>query len=380
MVCDPIVFMMHFDAITSNEAEAVINNAASTVLSYTSPYIKRWIEEFSTPIGLNFSGCNGLSEPDNYGVELSKLFWSDSEIDHWIATFIERTGRSSVVSWFLNDISLRNSIKKHSSKPNELFKKYKRCFNSKNGFDKKQLINLLNCPNDSLSEIQYPISYLGANFFEISKSCYSVNEDYALGLDGRLGKDLFLHELDVSIPRILLGSSDSIRALQDILIRLLLTLGAEYPYCRGSIRLDVPLQYGVQALNVIDNHLSAKENTRYYDRVLPGYAWGMLWNGGLASLIPLTQEDEKAFRNIIKLPNGNLWLQCSDWVDLLSREQNVTAVKTLAKYSRIPRIPLSTATFPSSIRFAIDENDLTAPDDDHPETAWIDCLAYGTNP
>ena len=363
MVCDPIVLIMHFDVITSNKAEAAINKVASAVFSYAVPYIKRWIEEYSTPSGMFFSGCDGLAEPENYGVELSKHQWSDSEIDQWIERIIDRTGRSSVLNWSLADIRLRNSMKKHSSKPNALYKKYKSCFSGKNDFDKKQMVNLLNCPNDSLSEVQYPISFLNSSFFEILKYCYPVSDYHVIGLDNPLDKEQFLHRIDVSIPRILLCTSEEIRAFQDIMIRLLLTLGEAYPHCRGSIRLDVPTQYSSPYLNVID-HYYMQKSTIYYGKILPGYSWGMLWNKDLSSLIPLAQEDEKAFSKVIRLKNGNLWLQCSDWVDLLSREQNTTAVKTLEKYTSIPKIP--TYTFPNSIRFAIDENDLAILDyDDH---------------
>ena len=74
MVCDPIVLIMHFDAITSNDAEAAINKAASAVL----PSLQR-----INPVGCADTVFFAISECDRptlYGKK-HDLLWQGSS---WI--------------------------------------------------------------------------------------------------------------------------------------------------------------------------------------------------------------------------------------------------------------------------------------------------------
>ena len=367
---DPICFRLCFSCITSQINEPYIKIVYQNLVSGLKPIVLPFLKTgFLKPVMWS-EGDQGY---------LGTVKWVPSALngadvtENYYDYLLEKLQKNDLHGFMLS-CTPENDLKKYGQKQTKYAKNYMKLFtkldecrlsNSLSPESRRMIQDLFDCPDENLSDISVPIHHLRNSMpFEVSLYTITCKESkfnkthYIFRADNSdLMASSFLHQLNLVIPRFLLGRQDSTYAFQSSWMEAIKQLGEHYSISFGTIGLDAPPEHYVYHGNTCYDDSSIRMlSKRYFDQYISGYSWCTLLNARQFALIS-HQVNAISQLTLATLANGNAILTLNGNINSTTHEE-AQIIRSIFK----PYLPPVPITFPAGgippsfrLGFSIDE-------------------------
>ena len=258
--CDPIAYCFTFRTVTPQAVEPDLKEVFRQLVLPLKEYVLRYggFEKTVFGQGLLFT-FNKFVESEEE-VPLSNQFvpaqyYTITQASEIYDSVLEQFSKFRYQALRIegNDEAI---LKHYTEKPTPLAKEYQEWLTkSKTPADFKNNQNhvwgLFSCPSDDLLDVLMPISII-KHIFSVDYRSWPLSNDHIPAVlltkedvivtipEDEKGSPHYLHEINIAIPRFLIGKSTDTAAMQQSWTDALIRLGHLYPVSTGTIYMDIP--------------------------------------------------------------------------------------------------------------------------------------------
>ena len=353
---DPICYRFCFGCVTPGPHEPFLKTVYQQLMAELKPFMIPFLKECFLISCERSKGERGLLISVEMvpgminGHDVIERYWDD------LFTALQ----DDALYGFRIDCMPEHDFKKYGPKKTKYTRRYMQLFsllNERRQFgsylpENCQLIQeVLDCPNDDLSDIVVPLRHVrNSNPFEVSLYAVAVGANetketrftLVTSRDG-IAQPGWLHQLNLIIPRFMLGEQSGVFAFQTSWVNAMKTLGEHYNTAFGTIGMDAPpALYVYHGSSCYDDEAVRWHSKRYFDQYIPGYGWCTLLNAHQYAMTGNTENFTERLHPI-QLANGNVITVLNGDMQRVTREE-AQSVRAIFK----PFLP------PSHVRFSAD--------------------------
>ena len=338
--CDPIAYCFTFRTVTSQAVEPSLKEIFRKLVLPLKEYVLRYggFEKDLPGQGLLFTYNKFVKSEED--VPLANQFVptqyhtlaQTSEIyDSLLEQFTKFRYQALCIQG--NDKAI---LKHYTEKPTPLAKEYQEWLTkSKDTPDfennRKHIFRLFSCPSDDLLDVLMPLSII-RHIFRVDYRSWPLSSDgipavlltkeevIVTNADNEKGLPHYLHEINIAIPRFLIGKSTDTLEMQQSWTEALIQLGSLYPVSTGTIYMDIPNALH-DNITCYDREALVSQKRRYITERIPGYAWAMLVNEDQAKRLTQNEAFDRAFFHRKQyLDNGSIFFQMTPDMRIMSMQ------------------------------------------------------------
>lgn len=179
----------------------------------------------------------------------------------------------------------------------------------------EKILAVSNCPDPLLRTVSFPITSAWSDFFSFYFCCMKNREG------------VYYHKAEIQLPRVLLDRAGIVFPFQEKWVSRLKSACGQFRYASGAVKMDMTKShYNALIINgVISDPCSPG---------IPGYAWGLCLSPVQAEQLRQSGAlvGSTPFFKVENLSHGGLYLQLTDDVNRVEREENERMVEFLRPY------------------------------------------------
>lgn len=336
--CDPIAYCFTFRTVTTQAVEPSLKEVFRQLVLPLKEYVLRYggFEKALFGQGLLFTFNKFVKSEEE--VPLSNQFVPTQYHTITQASEIYDSLLEQFTKFRYQALCIQGDdkaiLKHYAEKPTPLAKEYQEWLTKlKNTLDFKNNQNhvyrLFSCPSDDLLDVLMPIS-ITKHIFRVNYRSWPLSNDdipavlltkeevIATIPENEKGLPHYLHEINIAIPRFLIGKSTNTLEMQQSWTDALIQLGSLYPVSTGTIYMDIPSAMH-DNITCYDREALVCQKRRYITERIPGYAWAMLVNENQAkSLSQIEEFDQAFFHRKQHLDNGCVFFQMTPDMRIMS--------------------------------------------------------------
>ena len=375
--CDPIAYCFTFRTVTAQAVEPGLKAIFRGLISPLKEYALKdgGFEKDIVGQGLLFTFNKFVQSQEN--VPLANQFvptriYTMDQASEVYDALLEQFEKYRYQALCI-DGGGRAVMKHYCEKPTPLAKEYlkwlaqdKKTEDFKN--NQRYIHQLFSCPSDDLNDVLMPLSIM-KDVFQINYRSWPLSmedvpsveltkEDIIVTIpDSERTLPHYLHEINIAIPRFLIGKSTDTKDLQQNWTEELIRLGGLYPVSTGAIYMDIPTPHNT--ITCYDDAALVDQRRRYVTDRIPGYAWAMLVNADQVKRLTQIEEfDESFFYRKQRLENGSIFFQMTPDARIMTM-QDCNNLRCYFKDS-LPDVKLcySWDSVPPSLRIGYTEEEM----------------------
>ena len=357
---DPITYQLYFSCVSENRHEKALGIALHETLKEMMPYFVSFIKlSPDNTFTLNFCGqregksitynrCLRFDLPDifntfydhpQHAFETVSNLCLNTDLDYAYLT----THHHKISQNLMEQLDGKQAREMRAKTVLKSRKSDKECIPG-------NILAALSCPTDDLRNILCPANIAWREFMSFFCTTYEQK------CPGQ-----YQHILFVQLPRVLLDYHNEQFPFQEIWCERIRKLCGIFTHSVGAVKMDAMLSHyrpGIINRHTSHNHDSTPPSLT---AKLPGYAWAVCYTKDqIAALGGInTVQSWNCFHHIEVMPNGNVFLQLTDDVNVVKRETLMKAGCLLRPNLRMG-MSFRMDNLPISFRLALEESDISA--------------------